>query len=95
MSRYDIADFLGLAVETVSRMLTGLRNARVISLDDPHRLVVRHPAALDDACLLSLIPPSDLMHVGPRCRAKRFKTLAGRTHGRQRTPVPGLTCKPR
>jgi CRP-like cAMP-binding protein len=46
MSRYDIADFLGVAVETVSRSFTELRNTGVIAMDDPHRLTVPRPAAL-------------------------------------------------
>jgi CRP-like cAMP-binding protein len=46
MSRYDIADFLGVAVETVSRSFTELRHTGVIAMADPHRLTVRHPAAL-------------------------------------------------
>ncbi|MES2144633.1 MAG: helix-turn-helix domain-containing protein [Pseudomonadota bacterium] len=46
MSRYDIADFLGVAVETVSRSFTDLRQAGVIEMTDPHRLTIRHPAAL-------------------------------------------------
>jgi len=32
MSRYDIADYLAIAVETVSRSLTGLRQQRIIAL---------------------------------------------------------------
>lgn len=37
MSRADIADYLGLTVETVSRSLSGLRKAGLIDLPDPHR----------------------------------------------------------
>lgn len=40
MSRGDIADFLGLTGESVSRAMTALRSQRVIALPDPHRIVV-------------------------------------------------------
>jgi len=36
MSRHDIADHLGLTVETVSRSFTRLRQMRLIALPDPH-----------------------------------------------------------
>jgi CRP/FNR family transcriptional regulator, anaerobic regulatory protein len=35
MRRIDIADFLGLTIETVSRTLTSFRKARVIEMDQP------------------------------------------------------------
>jgi CRP/FNR family transcriptional regulator len=38
MSRADIADFLGLTTETVSRTLTWLKNTRIISLLETNRI---------------------------------------------------------
>ncbi len=38
MSRYDIADYLGLSAETVSRVLTALRKAGIISIEENHTL---------------------------------------------------------
>ena len=38
MSRYDIADHLGLTFETVSRAISRLRTAALIALPDPHRV---------------------------------------------------------
>ncbi|MCC5794541.1 MAG: Crp/Fnr family transcriptional regulator [Chromatiales bacterium] len=46
MSRTDIADFLGLTGESVSRALTALRTEGVISLPEAHRIQVRDPARL-------------------------------------------------
>src|SRR6267142_2388369 len=40
MSRYDIADYLGLSVETVSRALTRLREQRAIRFVDKHRISI-------------------------------------------------------
>lgn len=41
MSRSDIADFLGLTIETISRTLTRLRKEGVIDLPNAHHVVVR------------------------------------------------------
>jgi CRP/FNR family transcriptional regulator, nitrogen fixation regulation protein len=46
MSRQDIADYLGLTIETVSRMLTRLENASAIALPSSKRIVLRNQAAL-------------------------------------------------
>jgi CRP/FNR family transcriptional regulator, nitrogen fixation regulation protein len=46
MPRQDIADYLGLTIETVSRMLTQFENASAIALPAPKRIVLRNRAAL-------------------------------------------------
>ena len=46
MSRQDIADYLGLTIETVSRTLTLLENSAAIALPTSRRVVLRNPAAL-------------------------------------------------
>jgi CRP/FNR family transcriptional regulator, nitrogen fixation regulation protein len=46
MSRQDIADYLGLTIETVSRTLTILENAAAIELPSSRRIVLRNRSAL-------------------------------------------------
>jgi len=46
MSRQDIADYLGLTIETVSRSLTRLQTRAAIALPTSRRIVVRNRAAL-------------------------------------------------
>ena len=46
MSRRDIADYLGLTIETVSRMLTQFENASAIALPTCKRIVLRNRAVL-------------------------------------------------
>ena len=46
MSRQDIADYLGLTIETVSRTLTLLENEAAIELPTSRRILLRDPAAL-------------------------------------------------
>jgi CRP/FNR family nitrogen fixation transcriptional regulator len=54
MSRQDIADYLGLTIETVSRTLTQLERDGIISIPVSRRILLRDPAALgqiNDDCL--------------------------------------------
>ena len=46
MSRQDIADYLGLTIETVSRTLTQLENSAAIAVPSSRRIVLRNQAAL-------------------------------------------------
>ena len=46
MSRQDIADYLGLTIETVSRTLTQLERSSAIALPSARRVVVRNQSAL-------------------------------------------------
>jgi CRP-like cAMP-binding protein len=46
MTRQDIADYLGLTVETVSRTLTQLENEAAIALTTSKRIVLRNRATL-------------------------------------------------
>jgi CRP-like cAMP-binding protein len=46
MSRQDIADYLGLTIETVSRTLTHLENTAAIELPSSRRIRLRSPGSL-------------------------------------------------
>jgi CRP/FNR family transcriptional regulator, nitrogen fixation regulation protein len=48
MSRQDIADYLGLTIETVSRTLTGLETAATIEVPSSRRIVLRNRPALNE-----------------------------------------------
>jgi CRP-like cAMP-binding protein len=50
MSRYDIADYLAIAVETVSRSLTTLRSERVITFSDTRHFRIVDRKALEAHC---------------------------------------------
>jgi CRP/FNR family nitrogen fixation transcriptional regulator len=58
MSRYDIADYLAIAVETVSRSLTTLRSKQVIAFLDTRHFRIVNPRALEAQCCIS----SDFNH---------------------------------
>jgi CRP-like cAMP-binding protein len=47
MTRQDMADYLGLTIETVSRTLTRLRQEGVIALASQQEVIVRRPLELE------------------------------------------------
>lgn len=50
LKRADIADFLGLTIETVSRQMTKLRKAGIIDIKNNRTILVPRLEALEDAC---------------------------------------------
>jgi CRP-like cAMP-binding protein len=48
MSRQDIADYLGLTIETVSRTLTQLADSSVIQFLASRRIVLRNRSMLSE-----------------------------------------------
>lgn len=50
MTRVEIADYLGLTLETVSRTLASLKRDGLIDIPDRHGIVIRRPA---DVCHLA------------------------------------------
>ena len=47
MSRYDIADYLGLTVETVCRVLSAMKRDGAIAIPNPHRIEIRDREMLE------------------------------------------------
>jgi len=50
MSRNDIADYLGLTIETVCRVLSGFKREEVIAIPNSHRIELRNRMALEALC---------------------------------------------
>jgi len=63
MSRVDIADYLGLTVETVSRQFTALRGRGAIRLPSANRVEILDPAPLEAASAGTVEAEAEL----PRC----------------------------
>jgi CRP-like cAMP-binding protein len=49
MSRQDIADYLGLTIETVCRALSDLKRVRLIGIPNVHQIVITDRDGLEDA----------------------------------------------
>jgi CRP-like cAMP-binding protein len=47
MSRIDIADYLGLTIETVCRVLSAMKRDGVIAIPTPHRIEIRDREAIE------------------------------------------------
>ncbi len=78
MSRYDIADYLGLAVETVSRALTELRRRRAIAFRGVRQFRICDRGALQQLAQKLTDPGKELMDpVGPSSREGELDTLFG------------------
>jgi CRP/FNR family nitrogen fixation transcriptional regulator len=50
MSRQDIADYLGLTIETVSRTLTQFRALGLITIRDCRTIIMERPSAMMELC---------------------------------------------
>jgi CRP/FNR family transcriptional regulator, nitrogen fixation regulation protein len=50
MSRNDIADYLGLTIETVCRVLSGFRRDGIIAIPTPHRIELSNREVLETLC---------------------------------------------
>ena len=46
MSRNDIADYLGLTIETVCRVMSAFKRIGIIDIPNPHRVELRDRSAL-------------------------------------------------
>lgn len=68
-SRQDIADYLGLTIETVSRTMTIFRKEGIIDLPDPQRVIIQDPQALSHMAgegEQEPADPPDIMRVSQR-----------------------------
>lgn len=50
MSRTDIADYLGLTIETVCRVLSGFKRDAVIAIPNAHQIELRDRQAIEAVC---------------------------------------------
>jgi CRP/FNR family transcriptional regulator, nitrogen fixation regulation protein len=71
MSRYDIADYVGLAVETVSRALTVLRDRQAIVFRSVRQVFISDRGALEELAERLTDPGARLPVAGPDSGARR------------------------
>jgi CRP-like cAMP-binding protein len=74
MSRYDIADYLGLAVETVSRALTELRQRQAIAFRSVRQVRICDRAALEELVEKLAEPGAQLSRQRPAALASQSET---------------------
>ena len=99
--RLDIADYLGLTVETVSRELSKLKRDGLISMRGPHKIILRRLGRLRDVARMDVDEPGEVRGTGARLRlvnapqtdaARLFDVRPG--WGRCRTPCANLRKPP-
>jgi CRP/FNR family transcriptional regulator, anaerobic regulatory protein len=66
--RLDIADYLGLTVETVSREISKLKRAGLISTMGPHKIIVRRLRSLRDIARMDVDEPGEVRGTGGHLR---------------------------
>ena len=91
MKRQDIADYLGLTIETVSRILASLESCAAIKLPTSHQIVLRSHSALrnamEDRSKGALSNPHPTQKYRAKKRSNRCDLI--RTHVRQRVLPEG------
>jgi len=92
ISRYDIADYLGLSVETVSRCLTALKRRGVIKLAGPRRLSIVDREALQEG-MGGIFGAAD--EPAPAARAEPPQLSANAFGGASRPPPRPSFAAPR
>ena len=66
--RLDIADYLGLTVETVSRELSKLKRDGLISMRGPHKIILRRLGGLRAIARMDVDEPREARGTGARLR---------------------------
>ena len=66
--RLDIADYLGVTVETVSREISKLNRDGLISLRGPHKIILRRLGRLRDVARMDVDEPGEVRGTGARLR---------------------------
>jgi CRP/FNR family transcriptional regulator, anaerobic regulatory protein len=66
--RVDIADYLGLTVETVSREISKLKRDGLISLRGPHKIILRRLGRLRERARMDVDEPGEVRETGARSR---------------------------
>jgi CRP/FNR family transcriptional regulator, anaerobic regulatory protein len=72
--RLDIADYLGLTVETVSREISKLKRAGLISTIGPHKIIVRRLRSLRDIARMDVEALSRDTHANSQAWQYSVKT---------------------
>jgi CRP/FNR family transcriptional regulator, anaerobic regulatory protein len=66
--RLDIADYLGLTVETVSREISKLNRCGLISMRGPHKIILRRLGRIRDIARMDVDEPGEVRETGAHLR---------------------------